>query len=435
MTGKLAMSNILCLTLFCLFPALEAQQTAADRPPRVFLLDAETLVEQKHHANGELVTAVREAADRALKAGPFSVMDKDAVPPSGDKHDYMSQGPYWWPNPKTANGLPYVRRDGERNPEITKITDHDHREAMQRASRSLALAFYLTGNETYAERAALLLRTWFLDPATRMNPNLNFGQGIPGINTGRGTGIIDTAGLVDVVDTVGLLAGSRSWAAKDQKGMEKWFADYLSWLQHSSNGRDEAAAKNNHGSFYDVQVADFALFVGQRELARAVVKESEQKRLAQQVNPDGSQPLELARTRSFSYSVFNLRALMSLAELGKHLNLDLWHFHTHDGRSIQRALDFLLPYATGNKPWQHQQISDLKPQELVPLLLKAAIRLQNPGYAKAAQKIGIPDHDVNVLLLGAKLHAKISKADAFYAFPGMMPSSSIRSCEIILPYS
>lgn len=390
--------------------ALAAQQPAGDSLSRVFLLDAKTLAEHKQHQEGdELIVAARKAADRAMTEGPFSVMDKDRVPPSGDKHDYMSQGPYWWPNPKTANGLPYVRRDGERNPEIAKLSDHDDRERMQRASHALALAFYLTGNEAYAARAALLMRTWFLDPATRMNPNLNFGQGIPGVTDGRGTGIIDTVGLTDVVDAVGLLAGSRNWTANDQKGMENWFADYLSWLQQSTNGRDEAEAKNNHGTFYDVQVADFALFVGQSELARVVLKQSQEKRLAQQVAPDGLQPLEAARTRGLSYSVFNLRGLMELAELGEHAGLDLWSFQTSEGRSIRRALDFLVPYAAGGKKWEHQQITEFIPQELSPLLLKAAMKFRNSDYEKAARKIGIPDLDVSALLLLAELRTEAPK--------------------------
>ena len=405
------MKALLVLAVCCsLCPAPGTQEQKADLLPRVFLLDAKTLADQKQRgASNELVVAAREAADRAMKEGPFSVMDKDKVPPSGDKHDYMSQGPYWWPNPGTPKGLPYIRRDGERNPEIAKVTDHDYREKMQKDSRALALAFYLTGNEAYAARAALLLRTWFLDPSTRMNPNLNFGQGIPGITTGRGTGIIDTVGLTDVVDAVGLLAGSRNWTANDQKGMEKWVAGYLAWLQESTNGRDEADAKNNHGTFYDVQVADFALFVGKPDLAREVLKESEQKRLARQVTPEGGQPLEAARTRGFSYSVFNLRGLMELARLGEHTGLDLWSFHTEDGRSIRRAVDFLLPYATGEKKWEHQQITEFKPQELVPLLLEAAIKFNNPDYEKAARKIGIPDRDVNAQLLEAELHAETPK--------------------------
>jgi hypothetical protein len=392
---------------FCLSICQAASgQATPGAPPRVFLLDGKTLVAEKKQIaadpNRPLPVAVRGAADRAMKEGPFSVMDKQTPPPSGDKHDYMSMGTYWWPNPKTPDGLPYIRRDGERNPEIEKIPDHQNMGRVGKLSRTLALGFYLTGNETYAARAALLLRTWFLDPATHMNPNLNFGQGIPGITTGRGTGIIDSRGLTDVVDAVGLLAISKSWTARDQKGMEKWFADYLAWLQQSPIGLDEAKAKNNHGTFYDVQVADFALFAGKPDLARDVLQQAKQKRLASQVMPDGSQPLEYERTRGFSYSVMNLDGLMQLAELGKHVGVDLWSFKTGDGRSIRHALDFLLPFAQGDKKWEHQQITDLKPQELVPLLLKASIQFGNQGYGKAAGKIGIPDQDVNVLLLQAE---------------------------------
>ncbi len=339
-----------------------------------------------------------------MKEGPFSVMDKQMAPPSGDKHDYMSMGTYWWPNPKTANGLPYIRRDGERNPEIEKIPDHQNMGRLGRDSRLLALAFYVTGNETYAARAALLLRSWFLDPATRMNPNLNFGQGIPGITTGRGTGIIDSRGLTDVVDAVGLLAGSKNWKAEEQKGMEKWFADYLSWLQQSPIGQDEAKAANNHGTFYDVQVADFALFIGKLDLARDVVLQAKEKRLARQIMPDGSQPLEAERTRGLSYSLFNLEGLMELADLGERTGVDLWTYQTSDGRSIRRALDYLLPFAGGEKKWEHQQITEFKAQEIVPRLLEAASKFGNPEYEKAARKLGMAERDVNNLLLQAALH-------------------------------
>ena len=393
--------------LFCFWLGICSQaQDPASRAPRVFLLDSATLLAEKQHYiadhNNTLALTVRAAADRAMKEGPFSVMDKPAAPPSGDKHDYVSMGTYWWPNPKTPNGLPYIRRDGERNPEIEKIPDHQNMGRVGRDSRTLALAFYLTGEEAYAARSALLLRTWFLDPATRMNPNLNFGQGIPGITTGRGTGIIDSQVLTDVVDAAGLLAGSKNWTPADEKGMKKWFADYLSWLQQSPIGQDEAKATNNHGTFYDVQVADFALFTGKTELAHDVIQQAKEKRLARQVMPDGSQPLEAARTRGLSYSLFNLEGLMELALLGEHVGVDLWGFQTKDGRSIHKTLDYVLPFASGDKKWEGQQITEFKPQEIVPLLLLASTKLKDRECEKAAQRIGLAERDPYSLLSQAR---------------------------------
>src|SRR5690348_5544104 len=162
--------------------------------PRVFLLNAKLLHQERESARmhpdnpSDVVRAARAEADKAMSAGPFSVMQKNSTPPSGDKHDYMSLAPYFWPNPDAPNHLPYVRRDGERNPEIRQIADHENMSKMCSAARALALGYYLTGNEAYAARAALLLRTWFLDPTTGMNPNLEFAQGIRGVNTGRGIG-------------------------------------------------------------------------------------------------------------------------------------------------------------------------------------------------------------------------------------------------------
>ncbi len=403
------MNRILQLAfLAALSSSLSFAKSVAKDLPRVFLLDAKILAAQKQQfvkmgAKAPLAAAAIHAADQAMKEGPFSVMQKDIVPPTGDKHDYMSLAPYFWPDPKSPNGLPYIRHDGERNPEISKIPDHGNMGRLGRDARALALAYYLTGNESYASRATLLLRTWFLDPATRMNPNLEFAQGIPGINHGRPTGVLESQDLTYVVDAIGLLAGSKNWSARDQKEMEAWFRSYIKWLQESPNGMGERNAKNNHGTYYDIQLADFALFLGNQELARQVIQESESKRIASQIEPDGSQPLELARTRAFSYSVMNLRGLMALAQLGQPLDVDLWAFKTADGRSIRKALDFLAPFAAGQKKWEYKQITGLNPAELSPLLLRAAAYYHEPKYDQLARKLESSSDSVDVLLLQAAL--------------------------------
>jgi hypothetical protein len=299
----------------------------------------------------------------------------------------MSQAPYFWPNPNTANHLPYVRRDGERNPEINKFPDHQSMDKMAGAVETLALAYYFEGDEACADKAARLLRAWFTDPATRMNPNLEYAQSVPGINTGRGIGLIETRGLTRVVDAIGLLAGSKAWTASDQKNLEQWFEKFLKWMLESKNGRDEAAAKNNHGTYYDLQVAAFALFLGEKELASRILEAAKEKRIAKQIEPDGRQPLELARTKAWGYSVGNLDGLMLLATLGERVGIDLWSYHTADGRSIRRALDYLVPFALGEKKWPHQQLGGWSPQNLFPLMRRAASSFKDEQYRVALQKL------------------------------------------------
>ena len=369
------------------------QADTINAPPRVFLLDATQLrlMRQRIHDGDKTIAGawakLERDAQEALSEGPFSVVNKERTPPSGDKHDYMSQAPYFWPDPKSPSGLPYIRRDGERNPEINKITDHRSLDQVESSVDTLALAYYFKGDERYAAKAAQLLRAFFLDPPTRMNPNLQYAQFIPGVNTGRGIGLIETRGLTRVVDAIGLLAGSSSLTAIDERGLHEWFGRFLQWMLESKNGRDEAAAKNNHGTYYDVQVVSYALFVGRKELAVRVLQDARQKRIALQIESDGRQPLELARTKAWSYSNGNLDGLMLLARLGEHCGVDLWNYQTTDGRSIRKALEFLIPIALGERKWAYQELGGLQPQMLFPLLRRGANVYHDKQYQALMAKI------------------------------------------------
>ena len=315
-------------------------------------------------------TSLLQQAQAALKFAPVSVMDKAVTPPSGDKHDYMSQAPYWWPDPAKEGGLPYIRRDGERNPEINRISDHDNLGRLIGHVSTLGRAYRATREERFAAHATRLVRVWFLDPATRMNPHLQFGQGIPGVTQGRGIGIIETRGLPRLIEGIQQVAGSKAWTSADEKGLQQWMREYLRWLIESDHGKAEAQNGNNHETWYDVQVAGLAIYTRQTEVARRTLEAAKQ-RIARQIEPDGRQPRELERTRSWDYSIFNLEAFFDLAEFGEQVGVDLWNYRTSDGRSLRAAFDFLLPYGRGEKTWTLPQITPFRASELDPLIARA----------------------------------------------------------------
>lgn len=361
----------------CACPALACPALAADVPRAA----------ERHGGQGpaQARPALPRRAEQALTAGPFSVMNKTRVAPSGDRHDFLSIAPYWWPDPARPGGLPYIRRDGEVNPESKLDTDDVPFGRMVEAVSTLAAAYRESGDERFAARAALLLRTWFLGPSTRMNPNLEYGQAVPGRNTGRGAGIIATRRLVDVVDAARFLAASPAWTARDAEGLRAWCAAYAAWLKTSRNGREEAAAENNHGTWYEAQLTALLLYTGRAGEATARFERAK-RRLASQIEPDGRQPRELARTRSWSYSVMNLRGWFTVARLAREAGVDLWHYRTADGRSLRLALDYLARFAggpaAGRGAWPHQQITAVDNGEFADLLDEAAAVWPDGGYGE-----------------------------------------------------
>jgi hypothetical protein len=329
--------------------------------------------------------ALINSAEKAMKAEPPSVMEKAKLPPSGDKHDYMSLAPYYWPDPSKSNGLPYIRHDGKVNPESRdEAFDHARLQAMADAVETLALAYYFTGNETYAAKAAKYLRVWFLDSATRMNPNMNFTQAVLGENTGRGTGILEGRNIAVAADAAQLLAGSSAWTLPDRSAFKSWLETYFSWLTTSKNGQAEASSRNNHGSWYDVHVVELALVLGKADVARQICETAKTKRLGVQIEPDGKQPLELERTAAFGYSHFNLEALFTLATMSEYIGVDLWHCQLANGQpALATALNFLLPYvADPPKKWPYPQIKNFSRTEFAVQLRQAAIAYQKPKYNK-----------------------------------------------------
>ena len=342
----------------------------------------------------EALDSLITAADKLLSVRPPSVTEKRRPAPSGDPHDYTSLAPYYWPDSSTRDGLPYVRRDGRRNPEAddSRFTDRDRAGLVGSAMETLGLAWHFTGHKPYAAHAAAFARTWFVDEPTRMNPHLRYAQAVRGANDGRGAGILEGRDLVEAIDAVVLIEDAGVLSSADRAAIAGWAGSYLDWLLTSDHGRHEQAAANNHGTYYDVQVVQLALATGRRDLAVGVLEEAGPRRIAMQIEPDGSQPHELVRTKSLGYSGFNLRALCQLATLADHVGIDLWHYQTADGRSLRGAIDFLAPYVAAPHRWPHEQISRIEPTDFSTILWRAGVVYRDPSYAAIVAGFGSDRH-------------------------------------------
>jgi hypothetical protein len=248
--------------------------------------------------------------------------------------------------------------------------------------KQLALAYYFTGNEQYSKKAIDLMKVWFIDTATRMNPNLNYGQYIPGINDGRGIGIIETVGLTNIPDALAMMQQSKNLNAAFISDVKQWFKGYMDWLVNSENGKEERSQKNNHGTYYDMQLADFALFIGDKALAQKVIKEQTIPRIDEQFTAEGSEPLELVRTKSWGYSTMNLVGWCKLAVIADRVNIDLWNTTTSDGKGIKKVFEWFTPFMLKEKTWSHEQIEPFTYDSILTIY-----GLANSKYGKAFQRV------------------------------------------------
>ncbi len=328
-------------------------------------------------------------ADEKLEEGPFSVTHKKQLPPSGDIHDYTSMGPYWWPDPEKEDGLPYIRRDGEINPEYYDYRDKEELGKLMTALRVLSQAHFFSENERYAAHAIDLIRAWFIHPETKMNPNLNYAQRIPGRTEGRGIGIIDTRSFAELPDILYILSRSEHWDAAVEQGMHEWISHYLDWLVNSAHGRDEAIHGNNHTTWYFAQTIPLALYVDQHERADSLVRVGLPLILDEMIEGDGSQPKELDRTRSWDYSAMNLLGIMSYVQAAAQSGRDLWTYENPKGGSIRKAIDFMLPYLSEKNTWPHNQIQEKRNERLAEPLAIAARVYQHKPYKHLSEQIAV----------------------------------------------
>jgi hypothetical protein len=329
---------------------------------------------------------MREAGDALIK-GPFSVTYKKMVPPGGTKNDYMSQGPYWWPDTTKPDGLPFIRRDGIRNPQAG--LDRSQLGNMMESVQILSLAWFFSGDVKYAERAAYLLKVWFLEPETKMNPHLEFAQSIPGVTTGRGIGIIDVRGMYTLVDAITLLEHSGAIDQVDLKQIREWFSDIFVWLTTSKNGKDEDDYKNNHSVAYDVIVTSIARFLGNDEYAAGKISEMQARRIDPMIESDGRQPEELIRTNAFGYSTGNLRNFFDAGETGLKVGVNIFSYENPEGGSLRKALDFLASFIGREEEWKWQQIGGFSGSEnnLGLLIRRAARYYDEPKYNKMWEEL------------------------------------------------
>lgn len=329
----------------------------------------------------------------AMQQKPETITSFFCPRSAGGRHDFYSEGDYWWPDPKDPNG-PYIQRDGETNPD-NFVADRHVMIRFNDIVGDLAAAYVITHDKKYVVQALKHIYAWFVNTATLMNPDLQYAQAIHGVTKGRGIGIIDTIHLMEVAQAIHIFEEAGLVPPHELTAIKSWFADYIRWLMTSKNGRDEMNAKNNHGTCWVMQVSAFARVTNDTSVLNFCRNRYEQVLLPDQMAANGSFPRELARTKPYGYSLFNLDAMTTICQiLSDHIH-DLWKYTSSDGRNIQMGLEYMFPYVKDKSSWPK------KPDVMYwkywpvaqPFLVFGAVALNNPGYFYLWKKL---KHDLTV---------------------------------------
>lgn len=377
--------SLVCLILFCVLIPTSASSNTIIFDPQVLHENRARIRKGDMRLMDAYDKLVREARELLQEDCP-SVTDKGHAPAGISLHDYVSLSPYWWPNPDSPDGLPYVRRDGERNPEADETRfDSERMQRMAFMAETLALAYWFTQDERFAEKCAQVLKVWFLNSETAMNPNLHNAQFRPG-HKGSGGGIIVGNVLVRVVDAALLLRGSPHWPGSCDINLRDWFSRLGQWLLYSPEGRREMARGNNRSSWHTAQVAVYSLYAGLPGIAEDMARRGREL-IENQCAPDGSQPYELNRSRPLKYSFFNLKALFTLASAVESTCCSLWNHQSRQGKSLRKMLDKVAPCLVEPDRCPDIPSRDFSPWPYAGVLRKASVVYKNPGYEEILHRL------------------------------------------------
>lgn len=331
----------------------------AQQKPILYVHNIENLQHNKEEiekGNKELIQAkerlIKEANKIISKDESYTVIGKKELPPSGDIHDFYSLARYWWPNPKTKDGLPFIRKDGKPYPGRKKSADSEMLSNLGEDAYILGLAYFFTGNETYAKQVKKMIDVFFINKKTKMNPNFEYAQVIRGKGNSDGS-IVSANPLMDIVEAIQLTRRSKIWSEQDYQNLQKWYKDFLSWMLNSKAGQRQRHSKNNIGTYYTAQAVTYALFSDQKEIARKIATEDGPRRIVDQINSKGEMKEELKRAAPWNYIKYNLDAFRLLVEVASKLDINLWNYEKDGQGSIEKAYKWIEPYARGEKEWKY----------------------------------------------------------------------------------